>query len=83
MENGGLFTQEGIGPEDILEPLHWEVYNVESSDFKSRRGGRKIASDYAVSEFPFLLLVDEDGQEFAALYSEDGPITAERINDKL
>ncbi len=83
LEKGGLFTQGQFTEEDLLEPLRWELYNIESSDYKSRTMARKTANNYAVSQYPFILLIDEDGEEFAALYAEDGPITAERINEKL
>lgn len=67
---------------DLTEPINWEIYDIDSRDTKTRRTAQRIVNNYAVSQFPFILLVDGD-EEYAAIYSEEGPITVERINEKI
>jgi hypothetical protein len=52
-------------------------------DTGRNRVARRIMNDYAVSELPFVLISHGDGEEYAAVYSEEGPITLERINEKV
>lgn len=67
--------------------VNFELKNVDSKHFYTARDAKKVMNDYAVTKLPFVLLIDdslpEDRQEYAAVYSEDGPITIERINEKL
>lgn len=44
---------------------------------------RRIMREYAVTQLPFAIISDEDGQEYATVYSEEGPITLDRINEKI
>lgn len=81
------------GPDECMDPwpfkrLAEELFmNVNSKGFIAKRDAQKIVNDYAVTKLPFVLLVDdslpEGEQEYAAVYSEEGPITIERINAKL
>lgn len=77
------FMHNETQTEDFSEPLNWEIYNVDSNVYKTKRAARKMVNDYAVTAFPFVLILDEDDEAYAAIYSEDAPITIERINEKL
>jgi hypothetical protein len=80
-------------PEECMDPWPFKrmaeelFLNVDDRRFIAKRDANKIVNDYAVTKLPFVLLVDdslpEDKQEFAAVYSEEGPITIDRINAKL
>lgn len=59
-----------------------ELHNVDHKGFIAKRNANKIVNDYAVTKLPFVLLCDGD-KEYAAVYSETGDITQERINEKL
>lgn len=76
-------------PEECMDPypfdLLWqkeEVLNVDHRGFIAARDANKIVHDYAVTKLPFILLCDLEDKPYAALYSEEGPITIERINAK-
>lgn len=57
--------------------------SVDSKKFIHARRANKFVNDYAVTQLPFVLLVDEKLNEYAAVYSEETPITIDRINEKL
>lgn len=63
------------------------IVSVDQGTFTAKRTANKIVNDYAVTQLPFVLLTDgerpEGEQEYAAVYSEEGPITVERIKAKL
>ena len=69
------------------EQLFFELLSVDCKDFITRRDATTTMHKYAVTKLPFVLLIDdslpEDKQEYAAVYSEEGPITVDRINAKL
>jgi hypothetical protein len=58
-----------------------------SNVYKAKRYANKIVNAYAVTELPFVLLIDdelpEDKQEYAAIYSEEAPLSIERIKAKI
>ncbi len=58
-------------------------WSVDTTVFKARRYANKVVNDYSVTELPFVLFVDDDGKEYAALYSEEAPLTMDRIMSKL
>ena len=64
-----------------------EILNANSTNFLTKREDGSVINKYAVTKLPFVLLTDndlpEDKQEYAAVYSEEGPITIDRINAKL
>ena len=64
-----------------------EILNANSTNFLTKREAGSVINKYAVTKLPFVLLTDndlpEDKQEYAAVYSEEGPITIDRINAKL
>jgi hypothetical protein len=70
-----------------LSQISVDLMNTQVGTFHSKRSANKILNDYAVTQLPFVLLIDselpEGRQEYAAVYSEEGPITIERINEKL
>lgn len=67
--------------------INIDLMNTEVGTFTSKRAANKIVNDYAVTRLPFALLIDselpEDQQEYAAVYSEESPITIERIQQKI
>ena len=69
------------------KPVKFEVWHADVKSSKSKRESRRVISKYAVTKLPFVLLIDDelpkDEQEYAAVYSESGPITIDRINEKL
>lgn len=75
-------------PEDCMDSFpfkklcNYEFHNVDTKAFIPKRTANKIANDYAVTQLPFVLITEGDN-EYAAVYSEEGPITIERINNKL
>lgn len=77
------FMEDGPGKQELLdEVLYWEIFNLDMVTGKGQRYARRIIGEYAVTELPFMLLLEDD-EVYAALYSEEGPITIERINEKL
>lgn len=60
-----------------------EEFDITSTAFTERRKGKSILSTYATTNIPFLLFVDEEGKEYAALYQEEGPATLEKVLNKL
>jgi hypothetical protein len=68
---------------ESLDDTMVQFLNVNSKHFHTARDAKKLMSDYAVTELPFALFIDENGDEYAACYSEEGPITLDRINAKL
>ena len=64
-----------------------ELLSTDSKDFITRRDATTIMHKYAVTKLPFVLILDdelpEDKQEYAAVYSEEDPITVDRINNKI
>lgn len=71
---------------ELIKARHDQVAysrdTVDCSDRKSCLRAKKIVNEYAVTKLPFVVISDEDG-EYAAVYSEEGPITPERVNAKL
>lgn len=63
---------------------NWQIQicNVDNTAFIPQRNAQKIMNDYAVTQLPFVLLCDEEDKAYSAVYSEEGPITIERINQK-
>lgn len=67
---------------DHQEHVGYSRDTVDCSNRKSSQTAKKIINDYAVSKLPFVLISDDDSG-YAAVYSEEGPITPERVNAKL
>jgi len=59
-----------------------EVASIDRGSFASKRSAKKIANDYAVTMYPFVVLKDNE-EVTGAVYSEEGPVTVERILNKL
>jgi hypothetical protein len=76
-----------VKPSKITGQTFIEIASVDCPDFNTRREANAVMNKYAVTKLPFVLLIDrdlpEDKQEYAAVYSEEGPITVDRINTKL
>lgn len=69
---------------------NWWFHDTQDKKFIPKRTANKLKDDYAVTKLPFVLLAEEDelgdneiGFPYAAVYSEEGPITIERIKNKL
>lgn len=82
--------------DELVNRIHQEVpegvamvmtANKDSRERSSSRRANNVIHTYAVTQLPFVVLSDydrEDGDRvYAALYSEEGPITIERIQEKL
>lgn len=55
---------------------------VNSKDFKTNRRAKQIINQYAVTKLPFIL-ISENKIGKTAVYSEEMPITIERIITKI
>lgn len=85
IESVAFVNEGGFDPKTFTEPLDWHILNMDSSDFKTRRQASRIVNEYAVTQLPFILLFEDqrDEEGYAAVYSEDRPITIERIQEKI
>lgn len=67
--------------------LSYAINSTDQGTFQSKQEATRVVNAYAVTQLPFVLLIDdtlpEDKQEYAAVYSEEGPITIDRIKEKL
>ena len=50
--------------------FHQEEFNLESRVRKENFYAKKILTKYGTNQVPFLLFIDEKGEEYAALYNE-------------
>lgn len=79
-----VFDNEDVsGIMKQLEELGIEArdYNKSSKKFQIKRRANKIINSYAVTKLPFVLISTDD-KEVAAVYSEEGDITLDRILNK-
>lgn len=60
----------------------FQILVENSKIFLEKRRFNKIINTYAVTKLPFVL-ISEDDKDIAAVYSEEMPITVERILEKL
>ena len=74
---------DGILPGRFPKPLEIILYFADSKLTSDKRKVNKIINEYAVTQLPFVLLHEDDKEPFAAIYSEEGPITVDRITAKL
>lgn len=65
------------------QQIFWQEFDSAMYIEDHTRQAKKIMNDYAVSILPFVLIKNENGDAIGAVYSEEGPVTLDRIIEKV